>query len=374
MFSKEIKTINIVHWNIKELDNQKLKDPSKIRNIKSVLSNLEYNILSVNELQYDLDGVPNYKYKTIGKNAETLAKELGSDVGSMAISFTQANTGQNAKKEKGNYLTKNTIHARKLADPINYGLFPGQFSTALLSYYPIKEEIVIKDLKWNEFNKDINYNKYKDNNRKPFKRNPELFDKSFTDNIIEVEGKEVHIISLHAVPSYHFGNKWSANYDRNRDQLRFLEWYITGGTDLSVKLPKRFKHIKPLKKNSRYIIMGDFNVSIYSDNPGSKILKRIFQTTKMWLQSPSHTHEIQRFEDKRNPLLLDYIGYKGLTLIDSGIYYPKENDGSCLSFSELPKQLKPRSNFTKKDCYNEDLVELKLASDHFPIWAKLKLD
>ena len=365
--------LKVVHWNIKELSSKKLNSPERMKPILNVLENLEFNVLSVNEIQFDLPGVPNHKYQSFGKNAEKLGKLLKKDTDSMAISFNQANTGKRARKYKGHYFTQNTSKARKHADPQNYGIYPGQYSIALLSYFPIKEEITIKDLKWREFNKDIKLSKFKDILGKEVNKDIELFDKSFTDSIIEYENKEIHIITLHTVPAYHFGNKKTPNYERNRDQLRFLEWYLTGGSDIKVNIPQKYK-IKHLNENDRYIIMGDFNTSIYADNPGSKVLKRIFKTSNLWMKKPGHTHENQTFDDKNNPILLDYIAFKGLKLVSSGIYRPKINEGACMEFSELPKTVRPRSRFTKRDCYNEDLVYLKEASDHFPIWAKFKVD
>ena len=373
-FSKKNNPLNVVHWNIKELSSKDLENKDRLKNIRSVLNNLEYNLLSINELQYDLPEIPNYKFQTRGQNAEKLARSLNLNTTSMAISFNQANTGNKAKKFKGTYFNKNTPKASAYIDDQNYGLFPGQYSTALLSYFPIKEEILIHDLKWTEFNKDIKLSKFKTSKNKPIDKDIELFDKSFTDNIIEYDNVEIHIITLHAVPSYHFGNKNTPNYERNRDQLRFLEWYLTGGTDLDISLPKRYAHIKPLKENERFIIMGDLNVSIYNDQPGSKVLRRIFKMAKMWIEKPSHTHENQSFDSKRNPLLLDYIAFRGLKIIDAGIYKPNEDSGPCISFEEIPKRLRPKNSYVKKECYNEELIDLKLASDHFPIWAKFILN
>ncbi len=370
--------LNIVHWNIKELSSQKLRNPNntQVIAVQNVLKNLEFNVLSINELQYDLADKKINSLKE-GMNAELLASKLGGDPSNMAISFNQANTGNNAKKYNGKYLTQIDSKARSFADQVNFGIFPGQYSSALLSYHPIKEEITISDLKWKDFNKKVNLSRFRLANKKKIPKDIELFDKSFTDSIIEFSDKEIHIITLHAVPAYHFGNKKTPNYYRNRDQLRFLEWYITGGTDIPVKLPSKYAHIKPLSKDDRFIIVGDFNASIYDSKPGSDILRRIFKQAKLWIERPEHTHEAQHFGQERSKLLLDYIAYRGLRLRDAGIYYPPENEGSCLKIGELPSSMKPKGQmktFSEDACFNEDTIELKKASDHFPIWAKFTLD
>ena len=69
----------------------------------------------------------------------------------------------------------------------------------------------------------------------PLRSDITLFDKNFTHVILDVEGKDLHVILLHSVPAYHFGNKKSPNYARNADQLRFLEWFLTGKTDRSME-------------------------------------------------------------------------------------------------------------------------------------------
>ncbi len=375
LFTSQREQINLVHWNIKELTTKKLDDKNhpQMKAVENVLQNLDYNVLSINEIQYDLPNVPSDKYKTTAKNADKLARRLGGNPDNMAISFNQANTGNNAKKFKGRYFEKMTRKSRKYADQSNFGIFPGQYSTALLTYHPIKEEIVLQDLKWKDFNKKISTIRFKQANGKALNKNIELFDKSFTDSVIEIQDKEVHIITLHTVPAYHFGNKRTPNYYRNRDQLRFLEWYITGGTDIPVKLPKKYSHIKPLKKTDRFIIVGDLNVSIYDSKPGSDVLRRIFRQAKLWIRKPDHTHEAQHFGEKRMRMLLDYIAYRGLKLVDSGIYYPVENEGSCLKINELPRSMRPKGKRSDETCFNEDTVELKKASDHFPIWAKFTL-
>ncbi len=355
--------IHLVHWNIKELDTAKLsKKNDQLTSVKNILEKLDFDAISVNEIQYDL---PN------GKNLEKLLGQLKEDTSEFAFSFTQANTGNKAKKVNGKYSKD-----RKNADQVNYGLFPGQYSTGFASKHPIKEEIIVKDLQWKEFNPAADFSKFRDGGGKKLPKEMQLFDKSFTHLVIEVADKEVHIILLHTVPSYHFGNRQTPNYERNRDQLRFLEWYVTGATNFNVKLPKKYAHLKPIHKEDRVIIMGDFNTSIYMNNPGSVVLRRLFNHLSPWLKNPGPTNERQTFAGNRNPLTLDYIAYRGLKLMDSGIYNPETlvNKGNvfCTPPSELPKYM-VKGLDKRVTCIDDDAIELKKASDHFPIWATFRL-
>ena len=73
-------------------------------------------------------------------------------------------------------------------------------------------------------------------------------------------------------------------------------------------------------------------------------------------------------------MTLDYIAYRGLKLIDAGIYYPDETQTPCTEYKNIPKQLKSRRYKVAADkCFNKKSVELKMASDHFPIWASFEL-
>lgn len=355
--------IRLVHWNIKELDTSKLHTKNKqLSSVKNILSKLDFDALSINEMQYDLPH---------GQNMEALLGQIKKETDEYAISFTQANTGNNARKVDGKY-TKD----RNNADQVNYGLFPGQYSTGFASKHPIKEEYIIKDLKWTDFNPAVDLKKYKTADGKALPKDMPLFDKSFTHLVIEVEDIEINIILLHTVPSYHFGNRATPNFERNRDQLRFLEWYVTGATNFNVKLPKKYEYVKDIGKEKRVIIMGDFNASIYNNTPGSVVLRRLFTHLTPWLQNPGPTHERQTFGPNRNQMTLDYIAFRGLKLIDSGIYNPEtmvdKGNVFCTEPSALPKYM-TRGLDKRVKCIDDDAIELKKASDHFPIWATFRI-
>lgn len=376
LFQPKDNRLKIIHWNIKELDTKKIqKADDQMKAVESILSGFDYDVLSIQEMQYDLQGIPNKYYKTTGQNAETFLKILGKDPLDHAISFYPSNTGINATKSKDGYYTSLTRETRKLADQDNYGLFPAQFSTAVISKFPIKEELIIKKLPWIDFNKAIKLSKYRRQNGDKFSKKLQLFDKGFSDNIIEINGREVHLISLHAVPAFHFGNTKTSNFDRNRDQIRFLEWYLTGGTDIPVSLPAKYDSIKPLKPTDSFIVFGNFNASIYDNHEGSIVLRRLFKTVKLWMEKPSHTFEEGHYSLERKKLTLDYIAYNGVELVDAGIYHPDDYNGVCVKYKDIPRQMKARKEVIKEDkCISEKSIELKTASDHFPIWAEFKVN
>lgn len=378
-------TYKIFHYNIKELDTAKINSNSpQLGYVKKILSQYDFDILSLNEIQYDLPNVPTPIYQGNGKNIDVLKQKLKIK-GLDEQAFYPANTGNNSKpKPNGEYYQDpNDPLARSNADNVNFGTMPSQYSTAGLFKFKKINEVVITKLKWKEFNPNLNLAKYKDIEGNPYPEDMELFDKNFTDVTVEIENKEVHLIFLHTVPSFHFGNMNTVNYIRNEDQLKFLEWYLTGNTDYPVKL----ESIKPLKKDAYFIAMGDFNTAYEStENPGSLVLRRLFSKIQLWLKDPKQltfTNEGNGYSKAPFRLMLDYIGYSNnIEIVDGGIVHPNFDriDLGCGTQSKkIPKpngkiKVSWKENGNICEAYIDPMYrDLKEASDHYPIWGHFKL-
>lgn len=348
-------SFKVIHYNIKELDSNKIASPTneQIAAVKEVLSSFSPDIISVNEVQYDMPGVPNSAFKTKGENLSKLKTLIGAKDLTYQ-SFHPANTGMKAKrkKDKTYYSEASEASARSHADQVNFGVFPAQYSTGALTRFKIISEVIISKIKWKAFNPKLDLSKFKQANGSALPTDMELFDKNFSDITVEIDGKPVHLILLHTVPSYHFGNKYSVNDYRNAEQLRFLEWYLTGKTDYKIDLP----NISPLESDEYYIAMGDFNVSVFdTDSEGSSVLKNLFKKSKLWLEMKelSFTNESPGFDEKPLRLLLDYIVVsKNIDIKDAQIVHPKKMD------------LKAPDNEYKT---------FKTASDHYPIYGEFEL-
>ncbi|MDA8792094.1 hypothetical protein N9N67_02540 [Bacteriovoracaceae bacterium] len=382
--------VNIFHFNIKELDSTKIRKKNKqLKSVKEIISKYDMNIVSFNEVQYDLPQVPNNNYSTTGTNISKLTHILG--LGRLGkTSFQQANTGNNAlRRSDGSYeVNPYAKGARSLADLVNFGIFPGQYSTGAAFDYPIISETVFTDIKWTDFNPDQVPSDFTMANGEKLPNNMPLFDKNFTDVVLKINKRDVHLILFHTVPSFHFGNKNSPNYVRNQDQLRFLEWYLTGSTDREVKL----EGISPLDKDSYFIAIGDWNVDLKSeDSPGRVNLKRILNKTNPWI-SPSEfsfTNESSRFSPKPFRLMLDYIVVsKNIEVLEGEIIHPKfkREELECRPADDKRKFRKTKKGMTLVSYLTQDRSEIcyvlidsnyynfKIASDHYPLRAKLKID
>lgn len=378
--------LTLVHYNIKEFDSQKLikgEGQQQVKSVINILKRFNFNLLSINEIQYDLPGVPRPDFTSRGQNMNRLATLLGlrenSDLWSE--SFWPANTGMIARPNPQGEYTTDPSEGRRFADPYNFGLFPAQYSTGSLAAFKKVKELIITDLPWKVFNPNRDLSPYAGGDNTPLPEDMPLFDKNFSDITLDVYGKEVHLILLHAVPAFHFGDKKSPNYVRNQDQLRFLEWYVTGKTDIEVNLPE----LTALKATTPFIIVGDLNSDYRNQaNPGSEVIRRLMKNIGVWMARPSATNESPNFQDDRLTLTLDYIFFSDeLELIQGGIYRPAENKQLISCVGRPPKDIKiPQDSelvYFQKDnrpCYgtvSKDFYQAKIASDHFPIWASFNL-
>ena len=147
-------SFKLVHYNVKELDSVTLRQSSsQLNSVRRVLSQLGTpDIFSLNEIQYDMPGVFGSQSKTCGQNMKVFGETFYPGANFQSI-FFPANTGMKAKKTaEGIYLRKaKTAEDRKLADPNNFGLFPGQYSTGGLTQFPIERQVVISELPWKTF-------------------------------------------------------------------------------------------------------------------------------------------------------------------------------------------------------------------------------
>ena len=299
-------TFTLLHYNVKELSATKLLDPENKQATELIkfLNSQEFDILSINELRYDptVMQILNTKLET---------KKFKGEV------FIKANTGNKSRP--------NT------PDIVNYGRVPGEYSNGALTKFKILNEVIIQDLKWSDFFKEEDFSSYKLSNNEAIPKEIELFDKSFSDTTLLIEDVQVHLVLLHTVPAYGFGNANSINFLRNQRQLEFLKWYLNLDG-----LSNNKANMKPLSKGSSFIVVGDLNVDYKANTLGAKVLNSIIKNSNTWL--PKSKMDFTHPEPK---LMLDYIiTSKNINATDAKIY---------------------------KDASN-------VISDHLPIWGKFEIN
>lgn len=377
-------SVKLLHYNIKELDSVKIKSKNKqIDAVYRIIHKKNINVLSLNEIQFDQKNIPTKAFTTQGKNLNSLLKQL--DLNKLKYtSFHPANTGKNAKsKANGSFYTNtNSKDAREHADQLNFGVMPAQYSSALATQYKIINETIISQLKWREFNPKVDFSKYKTADGKNIPEDMLLFDKNFSDITLDIAGKRLHLIMLHTVPSYHFGNEKSINILRNAEQLKFLEWYLTGNTAHQVRL----KNISPLKSTDYFIAVGDFNVSYKQKNsPGAKVMNRILTKTKPWIAQDkmNFTNESPHWGKDPMRLMLDYIVVSKNIKINYGEIMHPDFKRIELGCDDNIEQIQKYNKMTKitylkdgRKCHalvTKDYFKFKQASDHYPLYGEFEL-
>lgn len=298
-------TFSLLHYNIKELRTHKIEDPEneQVTELIKFLNKTQFDILSLNEVEFK------------NSNLETIKNRINYEYLKYSI-FVQANTGNNS--------------TNKGLDLVNFGKVPGEYSTAALSRFSIVNKTIITELKWKDFFKD-DLSDYKLSSGADIPVDIELFDKSFSDITILVENKRIHLILLHTVPSFGFGNKRTINFLRNKRQLDFLKWYLNRDGKSQARAD-----LSPLKQQESFIVVGDLNVDIKSNNQGAKTLKAIIAENNSWipLDKMDYTHP--------NPkLMLDYIIFS--------------------------KNIVAKKGMIIKDASSR-------ISDHLPIWTELEIE
>jgi len=358
--------IKLVQFNIQEFDSVKIQDQktslAQVEAVKFILNTLQADILSLNEIQYDLPTVPNQNYLTTGQNLQIIARDLLDKHLTNTI-FFPANTGKNALRNENNEYVRDPspAEAHRLADPVNFGLFPGQYSTGALTHYPILATTEINALKWKEFNPDIDLSAYADEQQNPFPEDMPLFDKNFTDTTLLIEGRPVHVILLHTVPSFAFGNPKSPNFVRNRDQLLFLKRY------LEEQLP-----------NQSFIAMGDWNTDINQASDSATVLKDLGEKYHYANDLSAPTYRGMNLLHDDLILHLDYILLsKDIGVKESGIFAPVPNFKKlgCQGESAAKEDfILVNINEQGQTCawlIEKNYFYSKTASDHLAIWADI---
>lgn len=290
------RAIRFVHYNIKELTTAKLVgNEPQIAQAAKVLRSLSPDLLSINEVQYDLPNVPTQGLPGTGKNMERLVQLIQLPTWTaFDTNLSPANTGKRAKKKPdGNYMTEpNAPGSQDLVDQVSFGIFPGQYSTGFAANRQAASRVVVTDLDWQDWDPELNFAALKLPNGQPLPTPMELFDKNFNDVIFQIDGKELHVITFHTVPAFGFGGSAEMNIARNAAQLSFLEWYLTGHCDS--QSPSKIRRcqgtVRPLSADVSFVAVGDLNVDLTSTSAGAGVLKRMFANERV------HDFKAQNFD------------------------------------------------------------------------------
>ncbi|OOG43459.1 endonuclease/exonuclease/phosphatase family protein [Rhodanobacter sp. C05] len=387
----------MLHYYLTNLDSVKIcNDAKQIRTAAEIIKKYKVDILSLNGIQYDFENVPTKCFKTTGLNLGKLLEKW--NLSFEDHFFTPSNLGMGAKPGADGCYSINTYGPEALAhaDDLNFATVPGQLSTGAAFNYRVLDRKVYTDLIWKAFNSGVDLSPFKTPGGADFPENMKLFDKSFSDITLDVEEKKLHLILLHTTPSHHFGNPRSINGFRNAEQLRFLEWYVSGSTEYGVDIAGT----SPLPAGSYYIIAGDLNVDINNrDCEGSHVLKRIMEKSRSWMSADdiTFTNEAPHFAPDPLRLVLDYIIVsKNIEVLQGKVIYPDftrddrgcaqkptaSAQGKCVVTYKLHEtdlvgeQTRHSGREDDRDYYavvDDEYLLFKETSHHYPIFGEFRL-
>src|SRR5690606_11085186 len=123
------------------------------------------------------------------------------------------------------------------------------------------------------------------------------------------------------------------------------------------------------------------------DNMGAVVLRRLFKTLRPWMNNSGHTNEGSGFAPKPFSLTLDYILVsENLDVLEAGVIRPDSKAIYLGCDSEVPGRIQKNlrrgrvivdyfDKKQKKKCFatvEQEYFDAKMASDHYPIYARVK--
>jgi hypothetical protein len=257
--------LNIQNMKSKEIIENNIKLPSLLE----LQSKYSPDFFSFNEIQFDLPNVPNSNFKSKGLNLLRLNALFSfSYIDSF---FSLSKTGANSKRNsQGHFSSTKDPH---LADLSNFGNYPGQYSVGALSRKIIKSKLII-NVPFKKFFPDISFSNFKRIDGSLYPKDLALFDKNFNHITINNNSSKLNIILLHLTPDFNFNNDYLINKTRNFHQLKFLSWYLNIDG-----LSKPRLGIIPLKKKSKFLVLGDLNAHPFHNSKSGEKISEIIKAT-----------------------------------------------------------------------------------------------
>ena len=318
------------------LTNALASDHQQIKNIAEIIQTVKPDIILLNE--FDNTDNHHQALKSFIKNYLNISQQ-----GKPAIDFpyfyqASVNTGINS----GLDLDGNGKKGQLPGDGYGYGHFPGHFGMALLSKYPIDynnirtfQHFKRKDMPGalKPINPETGKPWYSDTVWQSLR----LSSKSHWDVPVDINGKTIHILASHPTPPV-FDGAEDRNGKRNHDEIRFWVDYIS--KDNSNYIYDDKGTIGGLNAgtntNQSFIILGDLNASAVDGSAIRAGIPSLINDPKiqdtMPISQAGKQHSPENINAKNHTafwrMRADYVlpSVTGLTITDSGIFWPLQDD------------------------------------------------
>ncbi len=339
-------SVRVATFNIWELSTEKLwvvdengaGHDEQIFAAATIIQKIRPDILVINEIDHDYN-FPNDLAKNARQFRDAYLNQGGNAINYPYVFAAPCNTGIRADMDFDNdgIIADSSHENTRLhgVDCYGYGEYPGQYSMALLSKYPIDEDKVRtfqkflwKDLPGHHAPLDF----YSEDEMQIFR----LSSKSHWDVPVLINKKPLHIFMSHPTPPV-FDGPEDRNGRRNFDEIKFWQHYIDNDPALydDEKNPGGYNTEAP------FIIAGDLNANpeaeaVYENRAAIRLLldhPNIQETADFTIRRnvsdalPSEKKsETAQFGDERR-VRIDYVlPNMGLEILDGGVFWPFEED------------------------------------------------
>ena len=324
----------IINVSQKTLAEALANDHQQIKNIAEIIQRLNPDIILLNEFDY-LDD----KHQALQRFITHYLNKR--QHGQKAIDFPYfyqgpVNTGVNS----GLDLDGDGEVGKLPGDGYGYGHFPGHFGMALLSKYPIDVDNIrsFQHFKWHDMPNalmPIDPVTTKPWYSKEVWQALRLSSKSHWDVPVKVNDKTIHILASHPTPPV-FDGPEDRNGKRNHDEIRFWHDYISPELAGYIYDDKGIKG--GLKAEQAFVILGDLNASTVDGNAIKTAISSLLNNAKIKdvmpqsqagkLHKPDNVNA--KYHTSNWGMRVDYVlpSVIGLTVNDSGVFWPLANDGS----------------------------------------------
>ena len=338
-------SVRVATFNIWQLSTEKLAvvdengagHDEQIAAAAAIIHKVRPDILVINEIDHD------YKFPDdLAKNAR-LFRDAYLNQGDNAIDYpyvfaAPCNTGIRAGMDfdKDGIVADSTHEFTRVHgnDCYGYGEYPGQYSMALLSKYPIDMENVrtFQTFLWKDLpNHHAPLDFYSDDIMRIFR----LSSKSHWDVPVLVNNKPLHLFLSHPTPPV-FDGPEDRNGRRNFDEIKFWQYYIDNDPAIYDDLLNSGGY----SSEAPFIVAGDLNANpeaevVYENRTAISLLldhPKIQETAEYTIRrdvnaipSTRETNTAQFGDDRR--VRIDYVlPSVGLDILDGGVYWPFEED------------------------------------------------
>ena len=318
---------------------ERLKDgrDRQAENIATVVQTVRPDILLLNEIDFDADSAT---AKLIAEKYFAVGRGKREGIEYPFVYAAASNTGLNSSLD-----LNNNGKTGEPNDAWGFGVYPGQYSMAVFSRYPIAVEEIrtFQNFLWKDLpgairpiDPETNATYYDDQTWGQLR----LSSKNHIDVPIRVGESTIHVLASHPTPPV-FDGPEDRNGCRNHDEVRFWNLYLSGSD--ADQLVDDTGVAGGLAADKPFVIMGDLNADPHAGDGRRDAIRDLLAHQRVQdplPQSEGAVEEAQRkgekdLEKARNDtanfgrngnLRADYVlPSRDMKVAERGVFWPKRD-------------------------------------------------